>query len=349
MVTIKIGSDAGNYDLNVLNLSLSSLANTNFKKYDWHSDKTGQQTLKMIQNASNYMELEGQFNLKGFASKDIAKVIREVDALTVVEDGHVSYTIDGLKLLSADVSSNKAFAAFLDDQHYKVVGNNGNNVIAGANNADQLLGNGGADQLYGLGGSDKFDGGAGADKLDGGSGNDTLDGGDGKDTLKGGDGSDTYVIDKDDTIVETRSGGTDTISADLSVNLGKFGFVENLLLTGSHALNGRGNDAANAITGNSGANILEGGKGGDTLKGAGGADLFHFVRGDDKDTVLDFDASGKGQDHIDLGDFGSHLTYQKLDIEKLGRHDVVIDFGRGDQLVLKNVDIHDIEAKDFLF
>ena len=56
--------------------------------------------------------------------------------------------------------------------------------------------------------------------------------------------------------------------------------VENLTLTGSAAINGTGNAAANVIIGNEGDNILTGKAGADTLTGNAGTDSFVFDDGD---------------------------------------------------------------------
>ncbi|MBL8449683.1 MAG: matrixin family metalloprotease, partial [Dechloromonas sp.] len=89
----------------------------------------------------------------------------------------------------------------------------------------------------------------------------TLDGGSGADSLIGGLGNDTYIIyDIGDTI--TDSGGSDTVRSSLTYSLGAT--LENLVLTGSDAINGTGNGLANTLTGNDGANTLTGGLGNDT-------------------------------------------------------------------------------------
>ena len=112
-----------------------------------------------------------------------------------------------------------------------------------------------------------------------------------------------------DTIVETARGGTDTVQSAISYTLGNY--LENLVLTGSLAINGTGNALDNTLTGNDAANVLNGGggadlvlggagndrlygrTGNDTLTGGLGADAFHFdtVPGaGDLDLITDFEA-----------------------------------------------------------
>jgi Ca2+-binding RTX toxin-like protein len=101
----------------------------------------------------------------------------------------------------------------------------------------------------------------------------TLTGGGGTDTLIGGDGDDTYVVDDaTDTIVESAAQGSDTVLSGISYTLGAN--LENLVLTGSAAINGTGNSGDNSITGNAGANTLDGGAGADTLAGGAGNDFY---------------------------------------------------------------------------
>jgi Ca2+-binding RTX toxin-like protein len=112
-----------------------------------------------------------------------------------------------------------------------------------------------------------------ANTITGNSGNNTLDGGAGDDTLTGGLGDDTYVVDAaGDVVTENASEGTDTVQSSLSWTLGSN--LENLVLTGSAAINGTGNSLNNAVTGNSGNNTLDGGAGDDTLTGGVGNDTY---------------------------------------------------------------------------
>ena len=117
-------------------------------------------------------------------------------------------------------------------------------------------------------------------------GNDTLDGGVGADRLYGGAGNDTYIIDDTGDIASeamttptSDDGGTDLVKSSVTYTIGSF--IENLTLTGSAAINGTGNNLANAITGNSGDNILRGLGGNDILDGGAGNNTLYGGAGDD--------------------------------------------------------------------
>ncbi|MEH1921595.1 calcium-binding protein [Nostoc sp.] len=94
----------------------------------------------------------------------------------------------------------------LNDLGIVLIGDGGNNAIAGGN---------GNDNLNGAGGNDTLTGGAGNDILIGGTGNDLLVGGAGNDVLTGGDGADTYrftaASDRLDTINGFSGSGGDKI------------------------------------------------------------------------------------------------------------------------------------------
>ena len=131
----------------------------------------------------------------------------------------------------------------------------------GGDGNDTIIGNASGNMLYGMRGADSLNGGTGAD------------------TLMGGTGNDIYVTDGGDTLTEALNEGTDLVRASASFTLGDN--FENLVLTGSSAINGTGNALANRITGNTGNNVLNGGLGDDTLLGGAGNDSY-FV-----DTVGD--------------------------------------------------------------
>lgn len=115
------------------------------------------------------------------------------------------------------------------------------------------------------------------------SGDNTLDGAGGADSLVGNGGNDVFIVDDaNDFLVENVFGGRDTARASVSFDLSTQGdFVENLVLTGTAAINGTGNGGDNAITGNAAINTLSAGAGEDTLTGGLGADV--MIGGADDD------------------------------------------------------------------
>ncbi len=128
-----------------------------------------------------------------------------------------------------------------------------------------------------------------------------IEGGDGIDTLIGLDGNDTYIVTAGDVIVETATGGTDTVQTDQTYQLGAF--VENLTLGGNGDINGTGNSETNVINGNGGDNQLFGAGGNDTINGGGGNDFIDGGTGNDTinagtgDNVI---VGGDGNDIINL-------------------------------------------------
>jgi Ca2+-binding RTX toxin-like protein len=142
--------------------------------------------------------------------------------------------------------------------------------------ADTYTGTATDDVVYALAGNDTINGGAGNDSLYGAAGNDSLDGGAGADVLVGGIGDDTLVIDNvADVVVENAGEGTDTVRSSVTV-AALADNVENLVLTGSAALDGAGNALNNVLTGNTGNNVLTGGQGNDTINGGTGNDTAVF-------------------------------------------------------------------------
>ncbi|WBS02435.1 M10 family metallopeptidase C-terminal domain-containing protein [Pseudoduganella sp. SL102] len=206
-------------------------------------------------------------------------------AATLIDlnEGAFSETAAGLRNVSI---------AYGVEVHAARAGDGGSTII-GNDLGDTITGGAGIDDVYGGAGRDSITGGAGNDSLRGGAGNDRLDGGSGNDFMSGGAGDDDYVVgSQGDVVVESASGGNDTVWTTLAAYaLG--GGIETLRYSGGAAgFAGTGNALANSITGGLGADLLDGGAGNDTLAGGGGADTIDGGTGTDTAVLaVRFDAT----------------------------------------------------------
>jgi Ca2+-binding RTX toxin-like protein len=169
--------------------------------------------------------------------------------------------------------------------------------------------------------------------------------------INGGEGDDTYLISRSGTvIVDMGTSQADTVRSTASFTL--TGGLDDLRLLGDRNIDGSGNAGINFVSGNAGNNRLDGGPGRDSLFGGAGKDIliggingdfFYFDAGSGIDRIADFT---DGEDTIASTLVTSERQFNRLDIRQSG-DDTVIDFGKGDRLILENFDRRDLEYKDF--
>lgn len=152
-------------------------------------------------------------------------------------------------------------ATIFDPRDDVIDGTNDNDVITSRKDGATVNGHDGADTLLGQARADILNGGAGID------------------VMYGRAGDDVYVVDESlDQVHEGASEGIDTVVSSADFALGNH--IENLVLTGT-AIQGVGNNLANAVTGNAGDNVLLGLGGDDTIDGRTGADTMFGGTGND--------------------------------------------------------------------
>jgi len=162
-------------------------------------------------------------------------------------------------------------------------------------------------------------------------------------TVFGRQGDDQYFLYGDKPILAEFTGeGRDTVHANFSFKLAEN--FEDLILLGKGRINATGTDEANTLVGNTGANrlnglddkdMLDGGMGNDRLTGGLSRDVFVFEDGYGKDTITDMTS----EDIIDLSNMSVAVNRETvLSFAKQVGDDLVINFGLGDRLTIKNVD-----------
>ena len=217
--------------------------------------------------------------------------------------------------------------------------------LRGSDHDDMLAGDNGDNRLYGQGGNDVLRGNSGNDVLEGGAGADRLDGGPGMDVV-------SYDLSASGVTVNLMEGFSEGGDAegDTFVNIeGVEGSIYDDVL--------EGDEGANRLSGNYGSDILTGGEGADLFVFDDLTDESIFGIQDFTDTILDFT---DGEDLIDLS--GNGLTgFDDLVVTDDGNGvkitlssdvwDPVLLVGSsvGDTILLKDFDIANLDASDFIF
>ena len=249
----------------------------------------------------------------------------------------------------------------------------GDDQFNGGASADAVNGDGGEDVIWGLGGADALSGGDGADIVRGGQGDDTVygdaggdivsgdrgadyvDGGGGADVVRGGAGDDqVFGRAGDDAVVSGDAGndmvyggdGDDVVRGGSGDDVGRGGNGDDRVIgdIGDDQLFGDQGD--DVLIGHLGDDYLIGGEGFDRLIGGDGADVYAFEAGGGRDVLVGFQA---GVDKIDISAYDGLSAEQVLNqAAEAPAGGVTLDFGDGDSAVLRDVELTDLSAGDFI-
>ena len=230
----------------------------------------------------------GADTLTGTAGDDIFVVDHPGDIIVENDNAGTDLVRASVDFELRDFGMSLEDLTLTGDADIKGTGNGADNVLTGNSGNNALNGAWGNDMIYGM------------------AGDDTLQDTKGVDTLVGGSGDDVYFVDDaGDVVIEMAGEGHDLINSSVSFRLwADAPDVEDLVLTGSNAIDGIGNAHDNHIIGNGAANNLDGARGRDLLEGGGGADTLLGQSG--ADTLL-----GQAGDDVLYGDQveGASTTY----------------------------------------
>ena len=141
--------------------------------------------------------------------------------------------------------------------------------------------------------------------------------------------------------------GSDTVTGNAAGNDIRVGAGNDKVSAGGGNDRVFGDAGNDTLAGDAGDDRLDGGQGIDMLAGGLGKDVFAYAAGYGADTILDF--FKRDDDAIDFTrtvGVGSLLDVIARGIQVMA--DAVFDFGNGDRLTVKNVEIASLQASDFI-
>ncbi|WP_157064237.1 calcium-binding protein [Methylobacterium tarhaniae] len=236
-------------------------------------------------------------------------------------------------------------------------GGHGADVIDGTADSDWDYGGNGNDTLFGGAGDDVVDGegdddfvgaGAGNDTAWGSFGNDEIHGEGGDDLLFGEDGGDgVYGEDGHDEIFG--GSGDDVLTGDRGSDFVRGETDDDRLFGGEDGDDLSGGAGNDTLEGGAGPDLLFGNAGDDVLAGGAGTDIFGFGAGDGLDEITDFVTGGSEADVIAFngGAFTSFEAVQAASRQEGA--DIVISYGTGDALTLRDTQLAALSAASFTF
>jgi trimeric autotransporter adhesin len=277
-VTARDGWGGSVFDEFVVTSSLQNLSVTGTANADTLNGGAGNDSLSGLAGNDNLVGMAGNDSLNGGTGNDTM----------LGGAGNDTYVVDAVgdvvtELTNEGTDTVQSSATLTLGSNVENLTLTGTSTINGTGNTldNVLTGNSANNTLTGL------------------AGNDTLDGGLGNDTMAGGAGNDIYIVNvSTDAVTELANEGTDTVQSSATLTLATN--VENLVLTGTSAINATGNTLANVLTGNSAANTLDGSTGADTMAGGAGNDTYVVDNAADVVTEL----AGEGTDLVQ-----SSVTY----------------------------------------
>ncbi len=256
---------------------------------------------------TDFQKGEDQIDVRNIGISDFNTILLltsdDVDGNAVINTSYKLYDGDNYYRLKINGISKSQLKASDFNLKSAVV----NDTITGSNYNDDLFGGLGNDSLQGERGNDRLFGEQGDDKLSGGAGSDTLYGGAGNDTY-------SFLANtalETDTIIETTTGGTDTINfsgttvaVNLNLGLTTLQTVNSnlkLILSANNVIeNATGGTGNDRLTGNILNNTLIGGNGNDQLQGLVGNDIYSFLANSALGTDTITETTTGGTDIIDF-------------------------------------------------